>query len=131
MAGYIHRGFKLKTDDSLNDHIDSDPIPLQKSLEAYLKWRYGVSEEMPKTLGQDLQAIDTPKGGLTVKQVARLLNRQVQTVRDRYIAEGKLRATKTPAKQLSIDPQDLLEFVEANRDNFPLKVVQEVRKLVS
>lgn len=126
--GHKNRGFT--TSEELNELIDSDPIPLQSLLESYLRWRYGLSNEPLRTLAEDLQAIDFPKG-LTVRQVAKILDRQVQTIRDRYIAQGKLKANKTPSKQLSIDPKDLLDFVEANEDNFSFKIIQDVRELAS
>ena len=63
----------------------------------------------------DKQGANNMKKFLTIKEISEELKVSISTVR-RWITEEKLKTYK-PGKVIRISEEDLMEFIESNKDN--------------
>lgn len=120
MAGIIFR-----PDDELSQKMASDPVPFQYLVRDFLRWRYGLTENCPCSLNEDLKNLGLPSNGLTIKQASALIKKGEQAIR-LYIKEGKLKAHKTPAGKLLVEPGELLRFIQENDRLFSSKSTEAI-----
>ncbi len=83
----------------------NDPIPAAQYLRSCLAYRYGLTDEIPRTLEEDKQLLShfpNENELLTIKEAAKILGRQEATLRNNWIPEGKLASLKMPDGTLRV-----------------------------